>query len=356
MAEETLGEKTEQATPRKREEARERGQVARSQDLSSAVILLAAVLALQFFGGAMVNGMSGSTAGILERLAEVDGERENLALHYGGMLTATFMGILPLVIIVTVAALAINLVQVGFLLTADTIVPRLEKLDPFQGMKRLVSIRSFARLLGGLLKVLAVSGVVFWTIWAERSRLIGLSGDAFEEILAYGSDLMLLVSLRVVVALLVLAILEFGFQRWQHERDLRMTRQEAREELKRHEGDPKIRERRRVIHRQLATQQMILQVPRATVVITNPTHVSVALEYRESEMDEPVVLAKGSELLARRIRETAMEHGVPLVERPELARALHRTAEVGASVPSDLFQAVAEVLAYVYRLKGMAAA
>src|SRR6185295_8875298 len=168
-------------------------------------------------------------------------------------------------------------------------------------------------------------------------------------------ELMLTLSLRAALVLLVLAVFEYGFQRWQHERDLRMSKREIREELKRYEGDPRIRERRRAIQQQLALQRMILGVPNATVVITNPTHLAVAVRYEKS-MEAPVVVAKGAELLARRIREAAQDHGIPIVERKDLARALYRSVDVGQSIPPDLYQAVAEILAYVYRLKGLATA
>jgi flagellar biosynthetic protein FlhB len=211
------------------------------------------------------------------------------------------------------------------------------------------------RLIAGLLKLALVGLVVFWTLWAERVRLVELSGRGFEQILGVAVDLMLLLSLRAALALFVLALFEYGFQRWQHERDLRMSKQEVREELKRYEGDPRIRERRRALQQQLALQRMLLGVPQATVVITNPTHLAIAVRYEKS-MEAPVVVAKGAEQLARRIREAALDHSVPVVERKDLARALYRTVDVGQAIPPGLYQAVAEILAYVYRVKGLAAA
>jgi flagellar biosynthetic protein FlhB len=356
MAEERSDERTEPATPRRREEARERGHVARSSDLSSAVVLLAAVLALEFTGPSLVRGLQSAAVGVFGNLGSVDGAPENLLLHYGGIATAVFLGFLPFLAVVVAAALGVNLFQVGFLLTADPLVPKPSKLDPIAGLGRIFSVRSAVRLLVGLLKVLALGLVVYWTIWSERTRLAGLMGLGFEEILAYAAGIMFTLSLRAVLLLLVLGILEYGYQRWQYERDLRMSKQEVREELKRYEGDPKIRERRRAIQRQLALQRMMQKVPKATVVITNPTHLAVAVEYDASSMAAPVVVAKGAELLARRIREVAAEHGVPVVERRELAQALYRSVEVGQSIPVELYQAVAEVLAYVFRLKGAASA
>lgn len=355
MAEEIFDEKTEPATPRKRQEARERGQVARSQDLSSAVILLAAILSFEFFGSAYVGGLVAGAVDLLENLAHIDGDRQDLAATYGRAGVAALMGMIPFLILVLIAAVAVNLFQVGFTLSGESLVPKFEKMNPIEGMKRFFSMRSFMRLLLGLLKLTAVGVVIFLTIWMERERLLSLIGVEFNEIVVYGVDLTLTVSLRAVLVLLILAILEYGYQKWQYEQDLRMSKREVKEEFKRLEGDPKIKERRRTVQRQLAMARMMQQMPKATVVITNPTHVAVALEYRPKEMEAPVVIAKGAELLARRIREAALEHGVPIVERAELARALYKSADVGQSVPYDLYQAVAEVLAFVYRLKGLAA-
>jgi len=355
VAEERDEERTEPATPRRREEARERGQVARSADLSSAVILLAAVLALRFLGRPMIEGIFASSASVLEGLATVDGEPGNLLAQFGGAFAAVFLGFLPFIGILLAAALGANLVQVGFLFTAKPLTPDFDRIDPVSGFARIFSARGLMRIVSGLLKVAAVALVVFWTMWAERVRLVELSGRGFEEILGVAVELMLSLSLRAALVLLVLAIFEYGFQKWQYERDLRMSKRELREELRRYEGDPRIRERRRSIQQQLALQRMMLGVPQATVVITNPTHLAVAVRYEKS-MEAPVVVAKGAEQLARRIRESALEHGVPLVERKDLARALYRSVDVGGSIPPDLYQAVAEILAYVYRLKGLAAA
>lgn len=355
MADERDEERTEPASPRRREEARERGQVARSADLSSAVILLAAVLALQFLGKSMIGGIFASAATVLEGLALVDGDPAGLMSQFGGAFTAVLLGFLPFAGVLLAAALAANLLQVGFLFTGKPLAPDFDRLNPVSGLGRIFSLRGLTRLVAGLLKLTLVGIVVFWTLWAERVRLVELSGRGFEPILGVAVDLMFVLSFRAALILLVLALFEYGIQRWQHERDLRMSKQEVREELKRYEGDPRIRERRRAIQQQLALQRMLLGVPQATVVITNPTHLAVAVRY-EKTMDAPIVVAKGAEQLARRIRETALDHGIPLVERKDLARSLYKTVEVGQSIPPGLYQAVAEILAYVYRLKGLATA
>jgi flagellar biosynthetic protein FlhB len=355
VAEERDEERTEPATPRRREEARERGQVARSGDLSSAVILLAAVVALKFLGKPMIGGLFASAASVLEGLALVDGDPAHLLSRFGGAFGAVLLGFLPFAGIVLAAALAANLAQVGFLFTAKPLAPDLDRLDPVAGLGRLLSVRGLVRVVAGLLKLAAVALVVFWSLWRERVLLVELSGRAFDQIPGIAADLLLTLSLRAALVLFVLALFEYGFQRWQHERDLRMSKREIREEMRRYEGDPRIRERRRAIQQQLALQRMLLGVPGATVVVTNPTHLAVAIKYEKS-MEAPVVVAKGAEQLARRIREAALDHGIPIVERKDLARALYRSVDVGQSIPSALYQAVAEILAYVYRIKSLAAA
>jgi flagellar biosynthetic protein FlhB len=355
VADERDEERTEPATPRRRQEARERGQVARSADLSSALILLASVLALKFLGRPMMGGLFAASASALEGLAFVDGEPGILLAQFGGSFAAVFLGFLPFVGIVLAVALGANLAQVGFLFTAKPLAPDFQRIDPISGFGRLFSARGLVRIVSSLFKVAAVALVVLWTLWAERVRLVGLAGLGFEQILGVAVELMMTLSLRAALSLLVLAIFEYGFQRWQHERDLRMSKREIREELRRYEGDPRIRERRRALQQQLALQRMMLGVPQATVVLTNPVDLAVAIRYEKS-MEAPLVVAKGARQLARRIRESALENGVPIVERKDVARALYRSVDVGQSIPPDLYQAVAELLAFVYRLKGMATA
>jgi len=351
VAEENEEDRTEPATPRRREEARERGQVARSADLSSAVVLLAAVLALRFAGRPLIQGLFASASTVLEGLGSIDGEPSTLLPQFGGAFSAVLLGFLPFVGIVLAASIAANLFQVGFLFTTAPLTPDLDRINPVSGLARMFSLRGLVRLVGGLLKLSVVGLVVFGTIWAERGDLVELSGREFEQIPGITVDLMQTLSLRAAAALLVLAAAEYGFQRWQFERDLRMSKRELREEMRRYEGDPRMRERRRSIQRRLALDRMVLAVPQATVVITNPTHLAVAVRFEKS-MEAPVVVAKGAEQMARRIRESALEHGVPIVERKDLARALYRGTDVGQAIPSALYQAVAEILAYVYRLKG----
>jgi len=348
-------ERNQPATPRRREEARRRGHVARSADLSSAGVILAAVLALYLLGGPLARALTGSAVGVLERLATLGLQEDNLFLDLGVLFAAALLGALPLLGVVAAAALGVNVLQTGFLFAPEAVAPKGERLDPVRGLARIFSVRSLARLATGLLKVAAVAAVVGVSLWARRERLAALAGLPFEESLAFALDTLFLLSIRAALALLVLGILEYGYQRWQHERDLRMSRRELREELRRFEGDPRVRERRRAVQKQLALQGMVRKVAQATVVLANPGHLAVALEFDPERMEAPVVVAKGARALARRIRELATEHGVPIVER-DLAKALYNKVDVGQPVPAELFQPVADVLAYVYRIRGMTAA
>ena len=309
------------------------------------------MLALRYAGRPLAGSLAASATAVLGGLGQVSGDPAALAGIFGGSFAAVLLGFLPLAGVVLAAAAGAGLFQVGFLFTAEPLMPDLGRLDPAAGLARLVSLRGLVRLVAGLLKLALVGIIVFGTIWAERGTLVGLSAGGLEQIPGVSADLMQSLTLRAALALLALSVADYGFQRWQYERDLRMSKREVREELRRYEGDPRIRERRRTVQRQLALDRMVLAVPQATVVITNPTHLAVAVRY-EKAMDAPVVVAKGAERLARRIRESAMEHGVPVVERRDLARALYRGVEVGQPVPSALYRAVAEILAYVYRLKG----
>lgn len=350
MAEERFEEKTEPASPRRRQEARERGHVAKSQDLSSAVILLAALLALNLLGTNLLSDMMKGTKIVLGSMGEIDLDREGISGHAfaAGLFTAQIL--LPFLVLLAASALAIHLAQVGFLFAPDPLAPDPSRLDPAAGLQRIFSWRSLARLLFGLGKLAVICIVLVATLRGQTTNVLLLSEMQVGEIVRYLIDTGYLVSMRVALALLILGLLEYGYQRWQYEEDLRMSRQEVKEELKRMEGDPRIRERRRAVQRQLAQQRMMAAVPKAAVVITNPTELAIALQYDDG-MAAPKVVAKGAELIAERIRSVALEHGIPIVERKPLAQALYHTVEVGKDIPSKFYEAVAEVLAYVYSLK-----
>ena len=346
-------EKNEPASPRKREEARRRGQVARSGDLSAALVLLAGVLALEAAGGGLFAGLSASTGGVLGRLDQVEGDAPALLGAFGSAFRSGFLGLLPLVLAALGVALAVNLLQTGFLLTGEPLAPNLERLDPVAGLGRLVSGRAAARALAGILKLGAVAAVAWFTLRGRLPELASLGRLGFEEAAAWSASAILSLGLRCALVLAGLGVLDYAWQRFAWERDLRMSRAEVREELRRFEGDPLVRERRAVLRRRLAAGQLALSVPQATVVVVNPVHLAVALVY-EDGMPAPRLVAKGTSRAGERIREAALSHGVPVVERTELARALFKKVDLGQDVPPELYGDVAELLAYVARARGLA--
>ena len=351
------GDRTEPATPRKRQEAREQGQVARSQDLNTALVLLGAGLLLHFLGLPTIQKMGAQMAAGFLRISPRGFDVSTVTHSVGAMIVLSLEMLLPVVTVLFLFGAGSNLLQVGFLVSSQSISPDLARVSPARGFARIFSFRSLFRGTFGLLKMVVVSWVLAWTLWSEvaspsRGAPLVLVSATLGQAVAYALEVAVTLCLRAVVAILVLAIFDYAFQRWIHERDLRMTRWEVKEELRRMEGDPKIKERRRRIQQQLAYQRMMRDVPKADVVVTNPTHLAVAIRYQREEMAAPRVTAKGEGYIAQRIREVALQHGVPVVERKDLARALYAAVEIGQEVPPQFYKAVAELLAYIYRISG----
>ncbi|MFQ6048862.1 MAG: flagellar biosynthesis protein FlhB, partial [Phycisphaerae bacterium] len=259
---------------------------------------------------------------------------------------------LPLMLVVAAIGLAANVAQVGWLLTGHPLIPSLSKINPLAGLRRLVSIRALVRLLISLAKIVLVGAVAYLTIRQQIGPIVHSLRLDHRLLLVLAGQMLFTLGVRLGLVLLVLAIVDYAWNRYKHEQDLRMTKEEVKEELRRMEGDPVVRQRRRRVQMQLTLQRMGIEVPRSDVVITNPTEVAVAIRYQAETMSAPRVVAKGQGLLARRIRQLAIQHGVPIVERPALARALYRIVEVGQEIPPQFYRAIAEILAYVYELAG----
>jgi len=345
-------EKTEEPTPHRREEVRKRGQAARSADLNAAAVLFASILVL----------WSGHVH-FLERLAalgySVWGGKAAPELTVAGLLSllwskAAFVaqGMLPLVAVALAAGLLVNFAQVGWTVSFEPLKPRLENINPARGLQRLFSRRALVDLLKAVLKVVLTGALVFFMLKGKLAQLLLLIYVASGwQVYAVVSGLLLRAALAVVAVYLALAFFDYLFQKRQFLQQLRMTRFELKEELRQTEGDPHVRARLRQRQRQLARQRMMQQVPQATVVVTNPTHLAVALRYEEKTMNAPVVVAKGVNWLAERIISVARRHGVPVVQNPPVAQALYRTVEVGREIPPELYHAVAEILAVLYRAR-----
>lgn len=349
---EQFGEKQHEATPHRRQQARERGQVARSQDLASAVLLLGALLLMLYLGegvagylGELARQQLGGDAWLrLDQETAVD--RWHALLMKLGAATLPLMGLLMLV------GVAAHLSQVGLLFLPERLAPDFSRISPLKGMGRLFSVSNAMRLAFGVFKVLIVLGVGVWSLWGDLDRILAVSAMDVPNIAAFVAEITFWTCLKIGIALLLLALLDYGFQRWKHEQDLRMTDQEIREEMKNLQGDPQVIARRRQIQRQLVLNRLSSSIPQADVVVTNPTELAVAIRYEMESMPAPVVVAKGAGVLAQRIRRLALENNIPIVERKELARALYQGVDVNDAIPAEQYAAVAEVLRYVYQLKG----
>lgn len=350
MADDYAGERSEQATPRRRQEARERGQVARSPDLSAAVALLAGLWLLHLWGPDLMDALLALQGRWLARLARPGlDDVETVRLVTEGM-AAFALAAAPVVLGLLAAGVAVNLLQVGLLFTGVPLLPQWERVNPVTGLGRLFSGGALMRFVMSALKLAAIGTVAWYTVSEHLPMLDRLMAMPVTASFATVGSVVMILGTRIALALLLLGLLDYGWQRFDFERGLRMTKQELKEEMKRMEGDPMIRARRLQLARQLARQRMMKKVPEADVVITNPTELAVAIRYDADAMAAPVVVAKGARLWAQRIREVAAAAGVPIVERKPLAQALYKRVEVGQPIPKELFQAVSEVLSFLYQL------
>lgn len=343
-------EKTEPATPRRLEEARQKGQVARSQDLPAAVLLLAGFLALWLLGpGIWFSLLSITTASLtLEGPVTYD----DIVPFAAAAATESLRHLAPFLIILFLAMLVALLAQVGWLLTLDPLIPKLSKLNPIEGFKKMFSVRSLMQAVTNFGKLLVIGTVAYFTLMGTASAIIYAFSLDHLGLFTLGSSLMFKMGIRLGLALLVLALLDVAWQRYSHAKDMRMTKEEVKDEFRSMEGDPIIKRRRREVQLQQAMQRLRKDVPEADVVITNPTHVAVAIKYDADTMAAPKVVAKGADYMAIRIRQIASEVGLPIVQRPPLARTIFETVDVGEYIPERLYRAIAEILAYVFELTG----
>ncbi len=346
------GDKSQDPTPHRRQEAREKGQVAQSQDLNSAILLVVAVGFLMMAGSYLADFMARYTRGRLAIEVPANYGLGNFLAQWSADVSGLAWAILPMLGVMLLAAVLVNLAQVGFLFLPDKLAPDVKRINPLSGFSRIFSWQGTMRLVFGIFKVLVVAMVAFLHLYQERHQLMALFGLGAGQIAAYVCQVALWTGLKVGIALLILAILDYWFQYWRREQEIRMTHQEVKEEMKTMQGDPQVAARRRVVQRQLALNRLSSAVPKADVVVTNPTELAVALQYDTATMAAPVVVAKGAGVLAQRIRKLALENGIPIVERKPLAQALYREVAVNKPIPGQMYAAVAEVLAYVYQLKG----
>jgi len=350
MPEEIGGEKIFPPTPRKKERAREEGNVARSQDLTSAVGLFGGLIALWFVPPLTFEYFSNMLRHFLGDDWHLPITPEDIQIIFLDMTKYIFGGALPYILIMMACGLAISFAQVGFLWTGKPLIPKLNRINPITGFRKYFSLRTYYELAKNILKLALLMVMVYYALRNRWQEIITLPNFSIFDILYLTGDLFFALWWRIALVMLVLGVIDYGFQWWQREQDLRMTVREMQEEIKETEGDPAIKRRVRQMQRQIAYQRMLREVPKADVIITNPTRLAVALRYDMSTMSAPVVVAKGARLVAEKIREIAIQNQVPIVQKPELAQILYKTVNVGEPIPENLFRAVAEVLAFVYQI------
>jgi flagellar biosynthetic protein FlhB len=349
-------DKTEKATPKKRQEARKKGQVAKSQDLNGAAVLLASLLALSSSGPGMMRRLEEATVGVIQLIQSPQVvDRKGLGSILGEVAGHVALAAAPVVGACALAGLLVNVAQVGFKPSFQSLKPDPKKLNPLQGFKQIFGMNALAETVKSLLKISVVGGIVALAVFPKLDEMSALVGMPAADLIATLAGEVLHVAQRAALAYLVIALADYGYQRWRFEKQMRMDKQEVKDEHKQQELPAEIRGAQRRRAMELARARMMDAVPTADVIVTNPTHFSVALRY-SADHPAPVVVAKGQDLLALRIRELARERGVAVVPDPPLARALYASVDVGKMIPEELFQAVAQLLAYVYRIAGRRAA
>ena len=351
MAEEGDLEKTEPASERRLEQAREEGQVARSQELSTFAVLMAGGLGIWLMGGGIFSRLSRMLESglVLPREMAFDPQlmMERLSAQGWDALSA----LLPLLLLMFIAALASPLLLNGWMFTTKGLQPDFGRINPLRGLSRMLSLHGLVLLAKAIAKTLIVGGIAVWVMWHYRDGVMGLSNEPLGTGVGHLGSLVVMSFIAIACAMIPIVALDVPFQLWDHHRKLRMSKEEVRKEARETEGDPHVKARVRSLQREAARKRMMAEVPKADVVIVNPTRFAVALRYQEGATGAPRVVAKGASLVAARIREIANEHRVPIVEAPPLARALHRHTELGDQIPEALYAAVAEVLAYIYQLR-----
>ena len=344
-------ERNEQPTGKRRGEAREKGQVAKSPEVASASILLACTIFFYFCSGGMIERLMDLTRWTLRESGTTVVSLNSIDVLLWTWAWRLFLIMAPLFLTVVIAGLLANYIQFGFILSWEALTPKFDKIDPFKGFQRFISLRSLVELVKSLLKMAIVTVIVWFNLKDETDKLIPLMDESLWGILIYTGKVIFRIMITTCWVLIVLALLDYIYQRWEHEKGLRMSRQEVKDEFKQTEGDPLVKGRIRRIQREAARKRMMANVPKADVVITNPTHLAVAIRYDPDKMYAPTVVAKGAGYVAEKIKEIAIASKVPVIENKPVAQLLYKTVDVDRAIPEDLYRAVAEILAYVYGTK-----
>ncbi|WP_077211536.1 flagellar biosynthesis protein FlhB [Bacillus dakarensis] len=345
------GEKTEKATPKKRQDSRKKGQVAKSQDINTAIVLLAVFFILLFAGKYFYNILLYIFRHAFEDYMLMNLTASNVQVIFLDVLKELILVLAPIMAVAMIAGIIANYMQFGFLFSTEAIQPKLEKIDPIKGAKRIFSVRAIVELLKSILKISFVGAVTFSVLWIRKEEILILAQKSVGAGLATIANLTVQMGLIASAVLIFLAVLDYLYQKYDFEKNIRMSKQDIKDEHKNMEGDPLIKSKIKQRQREMAMRRMMQEVPNADVVITNPTHYAIALKYDETKSDAPFVVAKGVDFVAQKIKYIAKENEVIQVENRPLARALYSQTEIGQTIPEEFFKAVAEILAYVYKTK-----
>jgi len=345
------GEKTEKATPKKREDTRKKGQVAKSQDVNTAILLFFMFLAFSALGPFWKERFTGLYTYVFTEFITWDITIDQIQIIFVEVLIYMAITIAPVMGIAIIAGVASNLLQIGFLFTTESLQLKLDRLNPIEGAKRIFSVRALVELLKSILKITVVGAVTFSILWGSKDEIFMLSQTNLDRALSFFGSTTVEMGFAAAIALLVLAVLDYTYQWFDHEKNIKMSKQDIKDEYKNIEGDPLIKSKIRENQRQMSMRRMMSEIPDADVVITNPTHYAVAIKYDEAKGEAPFVVAKGADYIALKIREIANKNEVMIVENRPLARALYTNIELGQTIDESFYQAVAEVLAYVYQVE-----
>lgn len=351
MAEKPAAEKTEQPTPRRLQKAREKGQVAQSQELPAVVCVAALLLVLALTAPSLLRWFMAQFQQGFSYNPGVFSGTETFTTYFDQVLGSALTAIMPMLATLTVASILSCVVVSGLNFSAQALTPKLDELDPIKGFGKLFNIKALVKLGISVAKIIIVSFMVWWYIDNKIPEIASIRWAWTGQVLSMTCGLIMGLLIRVCAVLVVIAVIEVVFQKWKFTKDMMMTKQEVKQEGKEQNGSPEQKGRIRRIQIEMSRNRMLQDIPTADVVIVNPTHFAVVLKYDPKTMESPQMVAKGKDHLAAKIREIARAHGVPIVRKPELARAIYKTIKPGGAVPNQLFTAVAEVLAMVYRLR-----
>ncbi|MGM8364122.1 flagellar biosynthesis protein FlhB [Virgibacillus sp. W0181] len=345
------GEKTEKATSKKRTDERNKGKVAKSQDVNTAILLLFSFIILAVFGTFMKNNMLALYEYTFTEYIHWDVTTNTIVQIFKEVMIQLTKIVAPLMVIAIIAGIAANLLQVGILFTTEPLKFDLKKIDPIKGAKRIFSIRALVELLKSLFKIVFIGVITFAIIWIYKDEMMMQSLKSAESSLSFFGMVTMIMGISATIALLLLSVMDYIYQRYDFEKNIRMSKQDVKDEHKNIEGDPLIKSKIKEKQRQIAMRRMMSEVPSADVVITNPTHYAIAIKYDEIKAIAPIVVAKGTGHLALKIKEVAQAHKIITVENKPLARALYGSVEIDDAIPENFYQAVAEILAYVYQIE-----